>query len=129
MQISSAQASASNPHNDIEWTANLWLCDLFDHRLLFIMVQTYCFHMYSSIFRSSVPTKREPGKPQLRKKSPVARHNATFTSLPARINALLRRLARATSALDIFEPSLLTISGMSRSIGRPAREGCSREAR
>ena len=84
--------------------------------------------MYSSILSSSGPSKREPGNPHSRKKSPVARQSATLTSLQVRIDDLLRRRARFTLALVAFEPSLWAISGMARSRGCPAAGDCSRWA-
>src|SRR5450759_1611157 len=117
MQIGAAEASAANPYNDIVWTANLWLGNLFDDRVFFILVQTYCFHMYSSIGSSSDPTKREPGKPHSRKKSPVVRQRATLTSLPARIKDVLLCLALATLACVAFVPLRCVMSGALRSIG------------
>src|SRR5260370_12552174 len=53
------------------------------HRDVKRNVQTYSFHMYSSMFSSSGPSKCEPGNPHSRKKSPVVRHKVTLTSLPA----------------------------------------------
>src|SRR6266568_2274700 len=129
MQVGAAQASAANPNNDIVWTANLWLGNLFDHGMFFILVQTYCFHLYSSIGSSSDPTKREPGKPHSRKKSPVARQRATLTSLPARIKDLLLCLALATLACVVCEPLRCVMSGALRSIGcvkSPSRVPCSK---
>src|SRR5229473_7472374 len=96
MQIGTAQPGAANAHDDIPWAGNLWLSYFLDFGKFMIMVQTDCFHLYSSIGSSSGPTKREPGRPHSRKKSPVARHRVTLTSLPARINALLRPLALVT---------------------------------
>src|SRR5947199_4976753 len=106
MQVGTAQPGAANAHNDIPRAGDLWLSYFLDVGKFMILVQTDCFHLYSSIGSSSGPTKREPGRPHSRKKSPVARHNATLASLPVRINALLRRLARVTLSAVTFEPSL-----------------------
>src|SRR5947209_20390507 len=106
MQVGAAQPGAANAHNDIPRARNRGLRDWLDFGKFFILVQTDCFHLYSSIGSSSGPTKREPGRPHSRKKSPVVRHKVTLTSLPARINALLRRLARATPSALTVEPSL-----------------------
>src|SRR5438105_10917999 len=92
--------------------------------MLFVMVQTYCFHLYSSIGSSSGPTKREPGKPHSRKKSPVARHKETLVSLHARIKDLLLCLALAALANVAFEPLRCVMSGAPRSIA--CMESCSR---
>src|SRR5205823_13964960 len=83
MQVGAAEASTANANDDIEWTGHLWLVNLSDIGKFFVMVQTDCFHLYSSIGSSSGPTKREPGRPHSRKKSPVVRHKVTLTSLPA----------------------------------------------
>src|SRR5712691_7126604 len=115
MQIGTAQPGAANAHNDIPLARNRVLCYLLDFGKFMIVVHSHCFHLYSSIGSSSGPTKREPGRPHSRKKSPVARHKVTLTSLPARIKALLRRLARATLCAVTFEPSLSARSGASRS--------------
>src|SRR2546421_8215662 len=117
MQVGAAQTSAANAHDYIEGACHLWLGNLFDHRFLFIAMKTYCFHMYSSIGSSSGPTKREPGKPHSRKKSPVARQRATLTSLPARIKDLLLCLALVMLASVTFEPLRCVMSGALRSIG------------
>src|SRR6266516_2816850 len=109
-------------------TSDLWLRYFLDLGLFMILMQTYSFHMYSSMFSSSDPSKREPGNPHSRKKSPVARQSATLTSLAVRINDLLRRLARFILALVTFEPSLWAISGMARSRGCPAAVDGSIEA-
>jgi len=45
VQISTTHTSATNAHYNIVRGANLWLGDLFDHRMLSIMVQTYGFHV------------------------------------------------------------------------------------
>jgi hypothetical protein len=45
MQVGAAKASTTNAHDDIVGTAHLWLGNLFDHRLFFVMVQTDCFHL------------------------------------------------------------------------------------
>src|SRR4030095_15534797 len=50
-------------------------------------------------------TKREPGSPHSRKNSPVLRHRSTLSLLPARMMALLRRRARATSARPARRPA------------------------
>src|SRR2546423_1110406 len=131
-RVGAVKASTANANDDIEWTGHLWLGNLFDFGKFFVMVQTDCFHLYSSIGSSSGPTKREPGRPHSRKKSPVVRHKVTLTSLPARIKAPLRLLARATLCALTFEPSLCASSGASRSRGcMEARfiAPCSREAR
>src|SRR2546429_9957916 len=97
--------------------------------MFFILVQTYCFHLYSSIGSSSGPTKREPGKPHSRKKSPVARQRKTLVSLHARIKALLLCLALATLACVVCEPLRCVMSGALRSLGRaefPLRVPCSK---
>src|SRR6266568_3931135 len=113
MQIGAAQPGAANAHNDIPRARHRGLRDLLDCGKFMIVVHSYCFHLYSSIGSSSGPTKREPGRPHSRKKSPVARHKVTLTSLPARIKALLRRLARATLCAVTCEPSLSARSGAS----------------
>src|SRR5438105_4483753 len=115
MQVGTAQAGSANAHDDIPWAGDLWLSYFLDVGKFMIVVQTDCFHLYSSIGNSSGPTKREPGRPHSRKKSPVARHKVTLTSLPARIKARLRRLARAILSAVAFEPSLSARSGESRS--------------
>src|SRR5205823_4802390 len=114
MQVGAAKASTANANDDIEWTGHLWLGNLFDFRKFFILVQTDCFHLYSSIGSSSGPTKREPGRPHSRKKSPVARHRETLVSLHARIKDLLLCLALATLACVAFEPLRCVISGALR---------------
>src|SRR2546430_17444472 len=131
MQVGAAKASTANANDDIEWTGHLWLGNLFDFGKFFVMVQTDCFHLYSSSGSSSGPTKREPGKPHSRKKSPVVRHNVTLTSLPARIKDWLRRLARVTLAFVAGEPSAWRSRGASRASGSasPTVMECSREAR
>src|ERR1700730_10224361 len=99
--------------------------------MFFIPVQTYCFHLYSSIGSSSDPTKREPGKPHSRKKSPVARQRETLVSLHARIKDLLLCRALATPACVVFEPLRSVISGAQRSIGcvkSRSRVSCSKAA-
>src|SRR2546422_299392 len=106
VQVGATQTRTTNAHNDIQRASDLRLTNLFDFRQFFVVVQSYCFHIYSSMFKSSGPTKREPGKPQSRKKSPVARHKATLTSLPARISALLLRLALATLTMVAGDPLL-----------------------
>src|SRR2546421_958189 len=117
MQIGAAQPGAANAHDDIPRARNRGLRDWLDFGKFMIVVQTDCFHLYSSIGSSSGPTKREPGRPHSRKKSPVARHKVMLTSLPARIKALLRRLARATLCAVTCEPLLSARSGASRSRG------------
>src|SRR2546421_9837981 len=132
MQVGAAQPGAANAHDDIPRARDLWLSYFLDCGKFMIVVQTDCFHLYSSIGSSSGPTKREPGRPHSRKKSPVVRHKVTLTSLPARIKALLRRLARVTLSAVTCEPSLCASSGASRSRGcMEARfiAPCSREAR
>src|SRR2546423_10899910 len=132
MQVGTAQPGATNAHNDIPRARNRGLRDWLDFGKFMIVVQTDCFHLYSSIGSSSGPTKREPGRPHSRKKSPVARHKVTLTSLPARIKARLRRLARAILCAVTCEPSLCARSGASRSRGcMEARfiAPCSKEAR
>src|SRR5947199_4210692 len=132
MQVGTAQPGAANAHNDIPRAGDLWLSYFLDVGKFMIVVQTDCFHLYSSIGSSSGPTKREPGRPHSRKKSPVVRHKVTLTSLPARIKAPLRLLARATLCALTFEPSLCARSGASRSRGcMEARfiAPCSKEAR
>src|SRR5436305_2926001 len=114
MQIGATQTRTTNPHDNVEGAGDLWFVNIFDFRSFLILVQTDCFHMYSSMGSSSGPTKREPGRPHSRKKSPVVRHKVTLTSLPAWINALLRRLARAIFSRVNFEPLLCARRGASR---------------
>src|SRR5713101_901377 len=128
MQVGATETSATNTYNDVKWAGNLWLLHLIYFGLFFILVQTNCFHRYSSIGNSSAPTKREPGKPHSRKKSPVVRHNVTLTSLPARINDWLRCLARVTLAFVAGEPSAWVIRGASSCIASPTVIACSRDA-
>src|SRR5216683_1113104 len=47
VQVGAAETGAANAHDDIKGGCNLWLSDLFDHRRLFILMQTYRFHMLS----------------------------------------------------------------------------------
>ena len=93
MQIGAAQPGSANAHNDIPGACYLWLRYFLYFGKFMILVNSHCFHMYSSMFSSSSPSKREPGNPHSRKKSPVARQSATLVSLVARINDLLRLLA------------------------------------
>src|SRR5947199_1569265 len=114
MQVGTAQPGAANAHNDIPRAGDLWLSYFLDVGKFMIVVQTDCFHLYSSIGSSSGPTKREPGRPHSRKKSPVARHRETLVSLHARIKDLLLCLALATLACVAFEPLPCVMSGALR---------------
>src|SRR6266571_7430577 len=131
MQISTAQTCATDPYNHIIRTSHLWLVHLLYLGLFVIVVQAYCFHIYSSIGNASGPTKREPGKPHSRKKSPVVRHNVTLTSLPARIKDWLRCLARVTLAFVAGVPSAWVIRGASSgsASASPTARACSSDAR
>src|SRR5229473_8366650 len=129
MQIGTAQPGAANAHDDIPWAGNLWLSYFLDFGKFMILVQTDCFHLYSSIGSSSGPTKREPGRPHSRKKSPVARHKVTLTSLPARIKDWLRCLARVTLAFVTGEPSACVIRGASSCIEPLTVTACSSDAK
>src|SRR2546421_11766224 len=129
MQVGAAQPGAANAHDDIPRARDLWLRDFLNCGKFFILVQTDCFHLYSSIGSSSGPTKREPGKPHSRKKSPVARQRETLVSLHARIKDLLLCLALATLACVVCEPLRCVMSGALRSIGcaeSPSRVPCSK---
>src|SRR6266566_148807 len=131
MQVGATQTCATNAHNHIKRTSHLWFVHLLYLGLFVIVVQAYCFHIYSSIGNASGPTKREPGRPHSRKKSPVVRHNVTLTSLPARIKDWLRCLARLTLAVVTGEPSACVIRGASSgsASASPTARACSSDAR
>src|SRR5712692_2645069 len=93
MQVGAAQAGRADAHDHGVGGGNLRLVDLLDLQvdvhLLVVRIQSGCFHGTSLLqntscsLRSRGSTKRAPGIPHSRKKSPVARHSATLTALPA----------------------------------------------
>src|SRR5579883_1900074 len=83
MEVGAAKPGSPDADDDIVGTGDPGFSYFLNNGKLFIVVQTNCFHIKSSMFNSSAPVKREPGRPHSRKKSPVARHRATLTSLPA----------------------------------------------
>src|SRR5450631_3020581 len=111
VQIGAAQSRAADAHDYVKRPADLRIGDLFHDRFLQVVMKTNGFHVVSSGCGAALAAKRAPGAPQVRKKSPVLRHNSTFTALPARMSDALKCRARAVVVAVAGAPETCATSG------------------